>query len=538
MPTIPIRGVGGLGVIADVNPQDAPEIAWTDARNIRFSDGAMSRSSVYKKVDSSYVYTKQPVGTFNGWATGQGGLVTVFNDGSMEEFQGGLPVDVTPSGTLGISTEQVTSCILGGITYVNRPSDTPFYRKSPSDGAFQALTAWEYTDRCVSLRAFKDFLIALNVTKASGEYPGMIKWSDAAQIGAPPSNWDTASPSSLAGENVLNDLRGVIVDGLSLGDSFIVYGQEQTYRMDYIGSPFVFAFTMLFNDAGMMARNCAVSIEGKHYVFGRDDIYMHDGIQKITIVDKKVSKKIFSELDFNYPERCFVYEDKTTNEIMFCYPTSADDAPWALSDIAGCNRAAVFNYKDNTWYFIDLPSLISATEVQITSAANWDSFTTWGSQNDAWSVYAGTRPRSLSVCGTGNPSISKEGQSYFIDPIVNGRLPFSPDWDVLWLAYAESLHRDLDEIAPTLYGRKATGRAVPQYRVYNEDHQFAMRIGHSQGPTGDVTWSPLKTFTGHQSAKYDQRSTGRYISFRVEIPVGSYAEFSGFDLDVTVISGR
>jgi hypothetical protein len=538
MPTIPIRGVGGLGVIADVNPQDAPEIAWTDARNIRFSNGSLSRSPVFKKISSTYTYSKQPVGIINGWDAGKGSLVTVFSDGSMEEFRNGVISSVTPSGTLGTSTSQVTTCVLGGVTYVNRESDIPSYRKDPTEGAFKPLTGWTSTDRCRSLRSYKDFLIALDVTKISGDYLGMVKWSDAAQSGAPPTNWDTADPASLAGESVLNDIKGRIIDGRALGDSFIIYGEDQTYRMDFIGAPFVFAFSMLFSDQGLMSKNCVTAVDGKHYVFGRSDIFVHDGIQKLSIVDSKISNKIFSELDHEFSDRCFTYHNKSLHEIMFCYPTTSEDAPWRLDDISGCNRSAVYNYKDNTWSFIDIPSLISATEVQITSETTWDSFSSWNIADAPWSVFSGLRPKSLTVCSTGHSGISKAATSYYVDPIIGGTLPFSPDPDLIWDAYAESLNRDLDEIAPTLYGRKATGRATPQYRVYNDEHQFQMQIGHSNDPTSDVTWSPIKTFTGYTSAKYDQRSTGRYISVRIIIPSGSYAEFSGFDLDVNVISGR
>src|SRR3546814_15319645 len=75
--------------------------------------------------------------------------------------------------------------------------------------------------------AYKDFLIALNVTKGATNYPTMVKWSDLTGFGAVPASWDHTSPSNSAGENIINEMKVEIIDGLSLRDSFIIYAKNE-----------------------------------------------------------------------------------------------------------------------------------------------------------------------------------------------------------------------------------------------------------------------------------------------------------------------
>lgn len=541
MPTVPVRGVGEIGVIADVIPHDLPLKAWTDARNVRFSQGAASRSSIYKTYDAAYSYSKEPVGLVEGSGSGsEGFLVTVFADGSMEENHSGTTTDVTPTGVLGTSSAQITTAYLGDVTYVNRTADVPVWRTLPQDGAFKPLTdyGWEAGDRAYSLRAYKDFLIALNVTKTTNIYPAMVKWSDAAQAGLPPSNWDVADVSSLAGENVLNDVRGHLVDGAALGADFIIYGQFQTYRMSYIGEPYIFTTQKIFEDQGMIARNCAVAIDSYHYVFGRSDIYVHDGMIKQSLVSGRIRDRVFSELDFAKADRCFVAHDQFRGEILFHYPSVASDAPWDYDDVAGCNRAAVYNYRENTWSFVDTPAVVGEIALSQSPNITWADEGTWNASAAAWASFDGTRPRMSLYASAGNAVLGIAGQPYFLDDMDGGRITNQAATDILWPAFIEGFYKDVDEIGVELYGRKMVKRLVPQVRTNDAAAYITMALGVSHTASGLIRWDTTRVIDPNISAKYDTRASGRYISLRIDIPAGSYAEFSGYDVEIMQIAGR
>lgn len=539
MPNVPLRDIGQLGIISDRNAHDLPFQAWTDALNLRFSRGKISRYSVFKTFHESYWYTKQPIGVLEaGGVESDGCLVTVFNDGSMEQRMDGATADVTPTGTLGVSDEPSTYCKLGGLTYVNRPSDVPVFRENPSDGAFAALTGWDTNDRCSVLRSYKDYLIALNVTKTVTNYPAMVKWSDAAQVGAPPANWDVTSLSSHAGETVLNDARGAIIDGLALGDTFIIYGEAEAFRMDFIGTPLIFNFQKVFDDQGVMATNCAVAVEGRHYVFGQSDIYMHDGLSKRSIADGRILDRLMSELDFDKKDRCFVYHDQIKGEIGFCYPSIHNQCAWAANDILGCNRAMVYNYRSDTWFPVDLPSVIGWTLASQSETISWEELRKWSRSEQSWASMQGKKPIGLVLASTGHAGLTVVPQPFFLDDLTGGRLPNASNEAILWDGWAEMRYKDLDELGLEVYSRKLVTRVVPQFGAKDSTSILRIAVGQSSGANTPIKWGRLQEIEPWIDTKYDCRISDKYIAVRIDYPAGADAEFGGFDIEVMKIAER
>lgn len=537
MPIVPVRGVGSVGVISDVEPQDAPILAWTDSNNVRFSHGKVSRYSIPKHVLSTYQYSKVPTAIFEGGGLeGDGYLVTCFSDGTMEQLNGEVITDVTPTGTLGTSVHHFTQTQLGGVTYASRLVDVPVYRNTPSDGAFAPIPGWSVNDRCYALRSYKDFLVALHVVKSGVTYQAMVKWSDAAQFGAPPSNWDYLDDASLAGETVLNDATGPILDGKSLGRSFFIYGSEQVWRMDYVGGSFVFDFDEVFSDRGVISQNCVETQGSLHYVFGQEDIYMHDGVTPRSLVDGRNSERIFGEINREEAHRCFVYHDEYHKEIVFAYPSNGDDVVWRLEDTLGCNKAYVYNYRDGTGYFIDLPGVLDYALFSQVTAVTWATLDGWDQQDATWASFQGKRPSSVVLCSTGNGT--KVARPYIMDDLAKGRVPNTHDPDLVWPAYAEKEFIDLDELGAQIYGNKQINGIYPQCFVTNPQDTISFDIGATPNVNFAITYSDTLTLSPWSDEKADTRVNGKYLALRFNIPQGVHANLSGYDLDVEQIAGR
>lgn len=196
-----------------------------------------------------------------------------------EKYQNLSPSPFTPP--LPTPNEPYTSCILADLLYVNR-SDIGIRYVSGSGMNFAPIPNLDSAWTCLALRSYKDFLIALNVTKAGTTYSNLVKWSDAALQGQVPSNWDYTlsgdNKSSLAGENPIAEMTGPILDGMGLGNSFIIYGRDEVWVMEDAGdSTNVFTFRRQFGE-GIKGTNCVVEVNGTHFVFGSTQLYMHDGI--------------------------------------------------------------------------------------------------------------------------------------------------------------------------------------------------------------------------------------------------------------------
>ena len=63
----------------------------------------------------------------------------------------------------------------------------------------------------VSVRAFRSFLIALNLTEAGTPIPQKVKWSTEAATQAVPASWDESSAIVDAGEYELADTKGCYI---------------------------------------------------------------------------------------------------------------------------------------------------------------------------------------------------------------------------------------------------------------------------------------------------------------------------------------
>ena len=139
-----------------------------------------------------------------------------------------------------------------------------------------------------------------------------------------------------------------IVDGAVLGNDFYVYSSEDVSGWTFVGGQFIFNVRKAFSDAGLINANCVVEIEKKHFCFSRDDIYIHDGVTtKQSSVTSAPRISSTGGLNFNKADLCFVAHNETLNEVLFCYLSG--DAHVEFPNAGRCNRAAVYNYREDVW---------------------------------------------------------------------------------------------------------------------------------------------------------------------------------------------
>lgn len=536
MPNLPIRTLGQVGVVTDVNPYDLPVNGISKANNVRFKDGSILRSNVFRSVLATTAST--PVFTFAIRQTGDFDKIGIGDkNGFVYTYKNDTETDVTPaSWSSSNSDEPYTYTYLQNVAYLNRPDHVPWYFKSTSTD-FAALPNWNSNWRCKSFRAYKDYLIALNVTKSTTEYPTMVKWSDIAQLNDYPSSWDETDTTKSAGENVLGDMKTPIVDGFSLRDVFVIYSGDQIWLMEETGDSLVFRFRKLFDNLGLMSQNCAVEVEGKHFVFGRNDIYVHDGSSFQSIVNGTVRNYIFGNLNYKKTYRCFVTHNPLFKEITFAYVSGDTDA--GFSDTEYANRGAVFNYASNTWSFIDLPN------VGMMTLANFSSARTYTNVSSQWEDVGGTwynqDAAGRDVIFAVSPSQSSAGLTasrlYGYETSSNGVLPFAVSSEATKQAYVERIGIDLDEIQAELKSYKVISAIYPQIKTQNSNQSLVFSFAGGTTPLAPMTFSTTSTFNPTTDYKVDTREGGRYLGWRMTSNDYYDFELSGFDANV-VSTGR
>lgn len=542
MPTIPVRKLGSIGVITDVNPVDLPPEALTDARNVRFSNGRITNSHVWREALAS-PSGGTPVFMFEGERTNNFDILGyVTKDGKVYHVSNNTAMELTASGYTPANSDSIrTFCTLQGVYYVNQEDHVPWYYSSGST-LYDELPNWDTNDRCKVLRGFKDYLVALNVTKSGSIFPNLVKWSDIAQYDDVPDSWDPDDTTKSAGENTLAEIQTEILDGLTLRNSFIIYAADQAWTMEYTQGPDVFQFFKLYSDRGIINTNCVVEIDGAHLVFDSTDIYLHDGVSPPkSICDKRVRKRIFRNLDLTKSNVCFVHLDRTAGEVWFGFNSLNEDLKWAGADCDYCNTAAVYNYLEDTWTFHDLPNVIGIATVSWQTAATYADYS-GVSYDEISPTYADLvspvtkNPFAISVESTG--AGITDTRILNIDTGIGTSLPFPAVSELEVTPFATRTGLDLDEVLPELRSYKNYRAVYPQVVVAGDPAPMSFKFGGMDMPQDALEWEDLQSFDATTDYKLDTRARGRYLAWYMEGMNTNGYSLSGFDLDVVSVSRR
>lgn len=376
MQTFTVSDLGAVGLIRDLKPHRLPANAFSESLNTRFFEGIVSPVAGYTDLDPLSAQTMDAIywdqhfysGNNDWWVvTGLASSVAKVVMFTLE----GAERNITPTGgeTLAISNGDQWSGgpFMGNCIICNGRSSEVFYISDP-DGGAPVMQELEYSSgvglytrlRFDVVRPWKNYLIGIGVQVVpvggvagipQGYYPNLVWWSDVAGPGEVPGSWEADNPSTHAGYQPLGNLRAELVDGIQLGDRFLLYGANTIHSMQYVGPPAVFQFHEDMISIGCMATNTVVPIELQgqptHIVMGSGDIYATDGISVRSIVDDKLRRYIYDTIDPDFHKSSFVVAHLREDEVWCCLPTDGNQYP---------NMAVVYNYRTNTLYLRDLPT--------------------------------------------------------------------------------------------------------------------------------------------------------------------------------------
>lgn len=533
----PLRKLGEIGVITDVNPYDLPVNAVSMAVNVRFNNGMMSRSPVFR--DAVATTQSNPVFTFSYEASPGNDVIFIADStGTLYSLANGSQTNVTDAGfTPASSTIPYTSTSLAGVVYINRQDQQPRYFGSAST-TFASLPNWLSTWRCRSLRSFKSFLIALNVQKSGVSYPNMVKWSDITLYGTYPASWDSTDPTKSAGENTLAEMKSGILDGAALRDFFVVYGPTSSYLMEYTADSDIFRFRKLFDNQGIIGTNCVVEVDGLHYVFGDRDIYVHDGTSVKRIANNRVRNFIYDNLNTSKADNFFVFHNVALQEVNFCYVSG--DGYAGFSGTTYCNRSAVYNYANDTWTFYDLPNVgVGCYAKYSTSTTYTNATTTYDTVGGSYYDQEGAGNKSYFMPSLANTSVGlSDARILGFDPADNSILSLSAYAPANKPAYAERIGIDLDELRGVDIRTYKVIRAIyPEVEVVGASQTLNFAFSGTTTVQQQVAWGTESTFNPRTQYKIDLKTGGRFLGWYVESLDNNDFTLSGYDVDI-VLTGK
>lgn len=511
MALIKVTDVGQIGVNRDLSAHELPNNAWTDARNIRFLDGYAYQFYGHGECYNSPSFVPQHVlpCTVNGsrywiYTTAAKTYCVTITAGAT------VHTDITHATPRTGVVNQWTSTMLSGIPVLNvgDTSKVPMSWDLNTANKFVDLANWPASTYCKSLRAYKNYLVALNVTKSTTNYPFMVKWSHPADPGSVPASWDQTDTTKDAGEIDIAEGQDPIVDGLQLRDSFLIYKEGSVWRMDYTGGAYVFKFTKVLGTSGAMNRNCIVEVDGFHVVLTGSDVIVHDGQSATSVLDKMTRRFLFQNIDVSGSGLCFVFKNPFFNEVFICYPSIGSTV---------CDKAMVWNYKDKTVSFRDIPNLNHAAAGPVDNGLTG----IWSADSDPWDADLTLWNGPDIVPSTVRAIMASTDQKlYLMDSSAsfNGSLP---------TAYLE--RKGLSLGAPEVI--KVVKGIRPRI-VGNTGQTVNIKIGSSNDPYTDPTWGPTMAHTIGTTISNNCLVSGRYIAVHFETGSAYQWRLDSYDLEV------
>lgn len=505
MPVITIPTLGQYGLVADQPAHELPVNAFSGVANMRFKDGMAERFAGNQSAFTSPSITPYWVGfyaTSSARYVVYAGLTKVFVD------DGTTRTEITGTVPTGAIDDRWTGGVLGGVLIMNNGKDVPTYWGGT--GTLTTLTGWDANWRADSIRPFKNYCVAVGVTKSGTKYPHMVKWSAAADPGTITSSWDETDPSKDAGEVDLAETTDVIVDQLVLGDVNIIYKEASMYRMEYIGGNDVFAFKRIPGNFGALARGCIANTPKGHLVLANGDLVLHNGYgEPESIISSRLKKWLFqTQIDSVYYKRSFLASNPMQNEVWICYPEPGQTV---------CTKALVWNWLDGSFGVRDLQNVTycaaglinySASDSYDAQTLTYDEASRAYNQNDFapndFRMILATTAPGLYISGAG----TKYGSSA-----------------ISWLLERTGLAFDDPDTVKVI--KSLTPRAIAANGT-----QFYIQFGGSMDAEVAPTWSDPVLFTVGTSLKAYSMASGKYLAIRLYGSQSQPVKFKSFDVDV------
>lgn len=519
MPVLDINDVASIGVVKDIPPQQVPPEAWTTALNVIPHDDGIVAGKGWEQIFGTpggephfAIPLTDASQTFWLYVSKIAGFI----------YDGASHTDITRMGGAYTTSEtrDLNGTIFGGIPIINNNADAPqFWPGGVVSTKLEDLSNWPASTTAKKLTALGAYLVAINVTKSGSNYPHLVKWSsEATDPGALPGSWDETDLTIDAGEYDLPDVNsGILEDSLALSSKLFLYKDQSTWSMRFIGGRAVFAFDTFSETLGILAPRC-VTLTGdgkKHVLATQDDIVIHDGsADPVSIVDKRLRRSIFNNLDPTNYLNSFMFTDTENNLVVFCYPQNGSEFP---------DMCLYFNYKSGAVTEGDGIDFLNAApgRVETSDTKTWATVVgSWDTNNTPWSL---TERRKLVLCKPTSTKLMKWNTGFLKDG----------------LNYSSTLQRT----SLALVGRKRTGEWIVNEQVYKMIDRILpkltgqgimfMRLGSQDNPNGVISWTQYVQVPISAQLFADLITSGRFVAIEFFTPAASDWRLDGYRISLT-----
>lgn len=265
-------------------------------------------------------------------------VVLLFCEDKVYVFTGFSFVDVTPDGMVSSFDWSVTE-YNGYVVACNGQNFPYYYDFADSYAQLKVLPNWPQSLIPKRLSSLNNFLIFMGLVSDGTFANQIIVWSDAADLGSLPSDYDWANPASRAGFYTLPNFEE-FVSAQILNKSLIVYRSNSIYEMRFIGGTFVFSIDPRFDNKPLFNSHTVATRGRVQYCVGKTEFYAHDGATDSVFDVRPVADYFFENVNLSYKHLARLVYDSSEDRLHLIYPHGNSTL---------CDRDLFFDFKSNCW---------------------------------------------------------------------------------------------------------------------------------------------------------------------------------------------
>ena len=259
----------------------------------------------------------------NTWGEGTFGSVSTISSAgqlrlySQDVFGDDLIMNVRAGGVYYWDESSGTSTRAVALSAVPGASDAP-------TGALQVMMS--DVDRHV-------ICFGVNPLGSSTIDPLHVRWSDSESA----VDWTPTAINSAGG--VTLSTGSIIIGALKTRQEILIWTDAGIHSMRFIGSPFIFQFTVVNEGISMISPKAAVNAGGAVFFMGRGGFYSYTG--SVQPIDCSVLDYVFSNLNQGQSYKVFATTNPDHNEVTWFYPIGSGDTD--------NTNYVTYNYAERLW---------------------------------------------------------------------------------------------------------------------------------------------------------------------------------------------
>jgi hypothetical protein len=163
--------------------------------------------------------------------------------------------------------------------------------------------------------------------------PLHVRWSDSESA----ADWTPTAINSAGGVNL--STGSTIIGALKTRQEILIWTDAGIHSMRFIGSPFIFQFSVVNEGLSMISPKAAVNAGGAVYFMDRGGFYVYTG--SVQPIPCSVLDYVFSNLNLQQSYKVFSSTNADHNEVTWFYPIGSGETE--------ITNYVTYNYVEQLW---------------------------------------------------------------------------------------------------------------------------------------------------------------------------------------------